>query len=231
MRWLFEESIAKGKARCTIHLDAWIAQWSIRWCRGRCAVTIPRRELSGESFRALSEMMTAFLDACMVHSDVRAASMVMIMSQTFYREHSAGETDGRAVGGSRHSTASIAGSSAAASGEGFGTAADGAAVGNEQPAEGRDDAEANAADPERQRIFLQVPISRHRIWEDISFWEEVFLVNLRLVQPSPTPSALTQQKLSLIRLQQTQQLILLPRSNGDGHGSSCVDEPHYREVD
>ena len=43
------------------------------------------KSMRREGFKALSRTMRGFLDACVKHSDVKAATMLMIMSQTFFK--------------------------------------------------------------------------------------------------------------------------------------------------
>ena len=47
------------------------------------------RTLSGTGFLRLKQLMDGFLDACVRNTDIKAASMAMIMSQTFYKRKTA----------------------------------------------------------------------------------------------------------------------------------------------
>ena len=49
------------------------------------------RTLSGTGFIRLKQLMDGFLDACVRNTDIKAASMAMIMSQTFYKRETARE--------------------------------------------------------------------------------------------------------------------------------------------
>lgn len=50
------------------------------------------KSMGRSGFKSLSKTMKAFLDACVSHRDVKAATMLMIMSQTFFRAPSSRRT-------------------------------------------------------------------------------------------------------------------------------------------
>jgi hypothetical protein len=50
------------------------------------------KSMRREGFKSLSHTMRGFLDACVTHSDVKAATMLMIMSQTFFKAQQHEET-------------------------------------------------------------------------------------------------------------------------------------------
>eukprot|EP00939_MAST-03C_sp_MAST-3C-sp1_P001266 g1266.t1 len=100
-----------------------------------------------EKFDTLIHLLFLFLDAALASRDVRAVSMIMIMSQTFYIVRKKDKSKVELVKGDED--------------------------------EGGIACDSRTASPGGGREFLQVHISRHRVWKEISYWEEAFLVALR----------------------------------------------------
>ena len=116
--------------------------------------------------------MSAFLDACALQSDAKSASVLMIMSDTFYCLETvaaapAAESAVRAVPAAAAVGAPAAAEAAAAA------AAESGAVG----APGAERASSSPATWRRK--YLQAGVLRHRIWRDMGFWEEAFLLSVR----------------------------------------------------
>ena len=98
-------------------------------------------------------VMGAFLDACALQSDAKSASVLMIMSDTFFMVTAAEKEE-------------AAEAEAEAEAEAKKEGADQLSVALDDAAKAR-------------RKYLQAGILTHRIWHDMGFWEEAFLLSVR----------------------------------------------------
>ena len=105
----------------------------------------------GIGYNALSTLMCNYLDCCAKQSDVRSAKMIMIMSETFYRNRTV--IVGKTKTADPHTKAATKAAMARAA----------------LQLEGRTDT----------REYLQTHIRQHEIWHNPHFWEEAFFMSCR----------------------------------------------------